>query len=293
MTQPWHRLFLPAATAGALASAEDASDTHVAEAVRVAEALRAALAERGYQPYDPFPGGSGTPLGLNTTLRLFVAPSQDGQVVVLGEIPEDLLAGLSLHWDSAFLVGWLTENDGGFAVYRDGMRQDSAAALTPYLRGGQSIPTLHRALAGELAAPPLDTPSGGGLPPELHALAQGKGVDPDHASSLFERLSGGLFGKLGKQDDSSEDQQQARMVFAGGEQDLWETLHGQRVRAIAETLNLPGNWRLPSQETVRDAYHVHRLRERNPRMPLIPGDTEVLRSLPNALSYQPVYMGRA
>jgi hypothetical protein len=35
------------------------------------------------------------------------------------------------------------------------------------------------------------------------------------------------------------------------------------------------NWRLPALETVRDAYQLHRLRERNPRMPLMPGDTAV------------------
>ncbi len=66
----------------------------------------------------------------------------------------------------------------------------------------------------------------------------------------------------------------------------------QRVRAIAGVLRLPDNWRLPTWETVRDAYQVHRLRARNPRMALMPGDKESMEAVPDALDYLPVYMGK-
>lgn len=303
MTQPWHRLFLPAtspklsAGSSSIADASSIANTESTispETMRVAVALRATLAALGYQPYDPFPGGTGTPLGLNVTVRLFVAPPQDGQIAVMGKIPEEVLSSLSQQWGGIALLGWLTEEDGGFAVYHNGQRSDSATALAPFLRPEQNLTTLHRALAGEIEVLPLDETPGGSLPPELQTLAEDRGVDTEHASSLFERLSGGLFSKLDKRGEGSADQEQARVIFSGGEHDLWNTLQGQRVRAIADTLTLPGNWRLPALETVRDAYQVHRLRQRNPRMPLIiPGDAELLRSLPDALSYEPVYMGHA
>ena len=56
--------------------------------------LRSALEGAGYAPYDPFPGGTGTPPGLAQWTRLFVAPAQDGWVRVLGEPDEAQRAAL-------------------------------------------------------------------------------------------------------------------------------------------------------------------------------------------------------
>jgi len=283
VTQPWYRLFFPATLPDPAAGA-----------AQIAETLRAVLGDHGFAPYDPFPGGTGTPPGLNVMVRVFVAPPQDGYICVIGEVPVDVLPTLSRRLGGAFLAAWLTEDDGGFAVYRDGLRQDGAVALAPYLHAGQTLTTLQQALAGEIALPPEanERPTAGALPPEIRALAEDQGVKAQTASSLFERLSGSLFGKLEKQTGSSADQEQARAIFTGGEHDLWNTLHGQRVRAIAGTLHLPANWQHPSHDVVRDAYHIHRLRKRSPRMPLMPGDEEMLRSVPDALDYLPVYMGR-
>jgi hypothetical protein len=133
------------------------------------------------------------------------------------------------------------------------------------------------------------------LPPDIRQLAEEKGVDSRRVGNLFERLARSLFGKLAGEDDSeaSEEQAQARELVMGGGRDIWNSLPGQRVRAIAGVLALPDTWRVPDWDAVREAYHVHRLRERAPRMPLMPGDKEAMDAVPDALSYLPVYMGKA
>jgi len=130
------------------------------------------------------------------------------------------------------------------------------------------------------------------LPPEVQQLADEHGVNPKHASKMAEQIGGKLFGRLAKQSgESKSDQEQARDVLMGGGRDVWNSLDGQKVRAMASVLKLPDNWRTPTWEEVRDAYQVARLRERSPRMMLMPGDKEAMKAVPDALDYIPVYMG--
>ncbi|MBN1201065.1 MAG: hypothetical protein JXJ20_04340 [Anaerolineae bacterium] len=279
MSQLWYSLYLP-----------------TNQTALVADTLRTLLAARDYQPYDPFPGGTGTPPGLKRMIRQFVAPPQGGWTRVLGQPLDAVLAALSEHTDSPVLYAWLTDDDGGFVLFRNGERHDDPAMLDAYLKPETSPDHLRRAFAGDLPVPVLKTDQppvavigGDALPPDVQQLARDKGVDAGQANKLIERLSGGLFGKLG---GSSQDQQQARDIVMGGGRDRWNSLDGQRVRAIASVLTLPENWRAPDWQTVRDAYHVHRLRERNPRAPLLPGDKDALKAVPDALSYLPVYMGQ-
>ena len=278
MSQTWNSLFIPGADANA-----------------VAEALRALLVRHGCAPYDPFPGGTGTPPELSALVRLFVAPAQDGWVRVLGELEEALLPDLAAALGSALLVGWLNEDGGGFAwIGADGSRRDDADAFARYLRAGASPDDLRHAFAGDVRVAPLESdPARAGLPPGLRDVAQQRGVSPQQAGKLFERLSGSLFGKLaGQTGESSAEQEGARSVVMGG-YDAWNSLHGQRVRAAAEALALPANWRLPAWEDVRDAYQAHRLRLRYPRMMALPGDRESLAAVPDIAAYEAVFMGRA
>jgi hypothetical protein len=267
------------------------------ESRTVADLWRGLMAAHGYQPYDPFPGGTGTPPGLRNLVRLFVAPAQEGWVRLLGQPVESLLPELSRKIGRPVLYGWLTDETGGFALFQDGARRDDPPAFEPYLRPDQSPDLLERAFAGKVsvpvlegAKPPVAVIGADALPPEIQQLAQEKGVDSRQANKLIERLSGSIFGKLDR--GSVPEQDQARAVIMGGGRDIWNSLNGQRVRAIADRLALPANWRLPAWESVRDAYHVHRLRQQSPRMPLIPGDQEMMNALPDALDYLPVYMGQ-
>lgn len=297
MTGSWHSLYLLT------------DDT-----APVAAALNAALTALGYRPYDPFPGGTGTPPGLVSMVRLFVAPVQEGWVRILGQPDEAILPDLSQQTGAPVIYGWLTGEGGGFALFRDGARQaDSAGsgdldAFEPYVRPGQTLDVLRAAFAGNLPVEPVAAGSGDGppvmvvgadsLPPELQQFAQDRGVDPKKADKILQRLSGNLFGKLargsgGAKGEAQSDQDAARAMLSGsGGRDLWNSLDGQRLRAAAGVLNLPGNWRVPEWDAVREAYQIHRLRQRSPRMPLMPGDKETMDAVPDALAYMPVYMGR-
>ncbi|RPI95211.1 MAG: hypothetical protein EHM39_11880 [Chloroflexi bacterium] len=285
INQNWYRLLIPITDAPT-------------DAPKVAAALRSSLEARDYIPFDPFPGGTGTPLGLTSMVRLFVAPPQDGWVVVLGEYPENLIDNVSRELDSPVLYGWLTETEGGFALFEGSTRRDDPAAFDRYLRRGQSDDILRRAFAGELKVeavdsdkPPVAVLGADALPPELRQMAEDQGADPVKAGKMFERISGTLLNRLGGGAGKEEQEQARAMIMGGGGMDVWNSLKGQRVRAIAGVLNLPGNWRLPSLQAVRDAYQVHRLRQRSPRLALMPGDREVMQAVPDALEYVPVYMG--
>lgn len=286
--QVWNRLFIPMT---------DAALT----AVTVAEALRRLLEAAGYTTYDPFPGGTGTPVGMTDLIKAFVAPPQDDWITVLGNIPDGVLLDLHGELSAPVVAGWLNSEGGGFALFSSGERQTEPDAFAPYLRASVSLEALAQAFAGKLSVeviesdqPPVVALGTDSLPPEIAQLAEDQGADPQQASKLFEKMSGKLFNRLSKQSGATKaEQEQAKAMFmGGGGQDAWNSLHGQRVRAIISVLNLPDNWRTPAQDKLRDAYQVFRLRKRAPRMMLMPGDQEAMDAVPNALDYEPVYLGR-
>jgi len=276
MSQTWSSLFI---------------QTHDSPAV--AAVLRDILEERGYAPYDPFPGGEGTPPGWSNLVRQFVAPAQAGWVRVLGEPVEAILPEISRRLALPVIHGWLDEQDGGFVMIEGEARHTDPVVFERYLRPGESLERLRRAWQGELPVEPVAIAEG--LPSEIRQLAEEKGVDTRKARNIFERIYDSLFGRLMKDagPEEREEQVQARALVMDGGRDIWNSLSGQRMRAVAGVLALPDAWRTPDMETLREAYHVHRLRERAPRMALMPGDKQALAAVPDALSYVPVYMGKA
>jgi len=282
MSQSWHSLFLPEA-----------------EPETVISALRSVLIAHGYAEYDPFPGGTGTPPKLAATVRHFVSPVSDGWVRVLGEPDDDVLHAFHEALDHPVIVGWLTGEDGGFALLHGGERHDDPAVFADYLHPDHSPDTLARAFAGKIKVkaldpdlPPVAVLGAESLPPELQQFAQQQGVDATKANKLVERLGGKLLGRFSNDAPDAPDQAHAMLSGAGRAPDIWNSLDGQRVRAIASVLNLPDNWRLPTWQQVRDAYQVFRLRVRSPRMMLMPGDQEAMDAVLDALNYTPVYMGK-
>ncbi len=279
MTPSWHSLYIADVSPEA-----------------VSAALVSVLGRHGYASYDPFPGGTGTPPGLTDLVRLFVAPAQGGGVRVLGELDRALCTELSTALDRPVLVAWLDEQSGGFALATGDALDETPDALVPYLRAGSTLDDLRQAWAGEVRADSLpdESQAGAQLPPALRDLAEQQGVDLRKAGSLFEQLSGRLFGGLaGQAGESTAEQEAARAVLMGGGRNPWNSLAGARVRAIASLLTLPANWREPDWDTVRDAYHAYRMRERYPRMTPLPGDRAALAAVPDAAAYRPVFMGRA
>jgi hypothetical protein len=283
MSQPWYSFYL---------SPSDG----------IGEAIRALLTQQGFLPFDPFPGGTGTPNGLKETVRYFVAPAHDGWVRVFAAQPADhLLPDLSTALAQPVLYSWLTDQAGGMVLFAQGEDHDEAAAFEPYRRPNRTSEDMTKAFAGDLAVPAIESKEPpvamiglDSLPPELQERVKEK-VNPKQANKLMDKLSGNIFNRLGKEaGESKDDQELAREMLAHAtpQHDSWNSLNGQRLRAIASVLTLPDNWREPSFEALRAAYQVHRLRQRSPRMPLMPGDKEALQAVPDALDYQPIYMGR-
>ncbi len=259
-----------------------------ADAPAVAAALIDALHQHGYQRYDPFAGGSGTPPGLKTFIRQYVAPSLDGWVRVLGDPDPGTLTDLSTHW--TLLHAWLTDTGSGIDVYQNGAV--NADGLILYLRPGKTADDLNRAWQGAMPTP-ADRPASI-LPDDVQQLAQGRHVNPQQANRMIDRLTGQLFGKLDRQSggEASAMQAQARVLASGGNRPDWNSPAGQRLKALASVLTLPANWREPDFIAVRDAYQAARMLRRNPNARLMSDEQAALKALPDAIAYEAIYMGK-
>src|SRR5215831_17632135 len=94
MANTWHSLYLP------IESFPDAAAG--------ATALGEALGRQGYQRYDPFAGGTGTPVSLKEFVKCLVAPPLEGWLRILGDpanavavmqsVAADLSAGRAILW---------------------------------------------------------------------------------------------------------------------------------------------------------------------------------------------------
>ena len=265
MSESWASLYSPSADPPALA-----------------RSLHAALAAEGYVAFDPFgllPGPA-----YADAVRLFVGPVRAGWVRVLGVLDPALRAALARDCD--FVYAALGPDGAVFDAGRAGGHCDRAAFLADHLRPGCVPADLARALSGEALAPveaggpdsPFDH-----LPDDVRAL--GAGVDPRQAQKLFDRLSGQLMRKAGADADAAGD------LLKGGGPD-WNSADGRRIRAVLGCITLPGDWRAPDLETLRDAYRLHNRRARKPDARLYPGDAETMARVPDSLAYIPVYAGK-
>jgi hypothetical protein len=271
MSETWHSLYLRAD-----------------ETQAVADALIDALRHHRYQRYDPFAGGTGTPPGLKTFVKHFVAPPSDGWVRILGE-PEprsliDLSAGRTL------LYAWLDAADSGIELYRDGATD--ADALGDFLRPGKTLGDLARSRQGATPTP-MERPASV-LPDDMQQFAREHNVNADQANKLIERLTSRLFGKLDRASggEASTMQAQARALATGANRLDWNSPAAQRLKATVSVLTLPSNWRDPEFESVREAYQAARMRRKNPNSQLFPDEQAALNSLPDALNYEAVYVGK-
>jgi hypothetical protein len=248
-----------------------------------APALKESLTTLGYtlyNPFTPFPGKAYT-----HSVRLFLAPTVDGWTRVIGEPDMQQLPILSRQ--CLYLYVTLAGKDARIEVYSDGKQTEARTALIPYLRDGRTTIDLDRALhhaTVSIIGPERSVPIGA-LPDDVQALA-GK-VDQQQAQKMFERLSGKLMGKVSAGGSTADE---ARRMIA--EALDWNSVGGQRIRALMACLTVPGNWREPDFVTLRDAYQLHERKQRNPNARLYPGDAEAMENVPNALDYEPVYGGR-
>jgi len=252
-------------------------------------ALVAALQALGYQRYDPFPGGTGTPMGLKTFARYFVAPAQDGWARILGQPDPDLL--LTLSQKLPLIYGWLADSGSGVELHIDGARHDKR--LTDYLRPGAALPAAGGIKQGDPATTANDA-TAIVVPDDIQQLAQDHNVNADQANKLVNRLTSQLFGKLDRTSggEASAMQTEARALAAGGGTVNWNSAAGQYLIAAMGALTIPSNWREPDFDTLRDAYQVARRLRRTPSAQLMPDEQAAIKVIPNAIEYEAVYMGK-
>ena len=146
------------------------------------------------------------------------------------------------------LCATLNGKDAQIDVYVDGERVEPQPALVLYLREERSPDDLQRALHSasvslvareenpqpQMLVMPLDD-----LPEGVRNMA-GQ-VNPAQAQKMFERLSGTLTKKVSPGGSTADE---ARMMLAGNAPD-WNSVGGQRIRALMTCLTVPDNWREP------------------------------------------------
>ncbi|MDX1993879.1 MAG: hypothetical protein SF029_15945 [bacterium] len=268
----WHSLYLPSTESGS-----------------IAEYTRAVLVNLGYEPYDPFgllPGK-----GYSRSVRLFVAPPDEGWTRLLGSIDETALEPLleALSQNGVCFSVHLENEHAQFRAFANGIEADFLEALTPHLRADKTADDLRRALSSTTAAGSSIRASADAVeaPPELlpNSVRQ-------RAGSVNTRQVNKLFGRLMKQINrqTKGDEQAARALLAGDAPD-WNSADGTRVRAVMACLPLT-RWNQPDFVPLRDAYQLHVRRQRNPNAMLYPGDAEAMAAVPDALRYTPIYVGK-
>ena len=254
--------------------------------------LHETLTGQGFELYDPFgliPGKA-----YPQTTRWFVGPVTESWIRIIG-LPEAEVC-LALSQFAPCLALELDGTEALIDVFERGQQVDPQDALIPYLREGCTPDQLtHLLTATSLPSIPIE-PSGQGafanLPGDVQSLAGD--VDMGKAQQMFDRLSGGLMKKMGQRTGTDSDSMaEAAKDLIGGNAPDWNSSGGARLRALMACLTVPGDWREPDFTTLRDAYQLHKRRQRNPNARLYPGDAEAMTQVPDALAYTPVYGGKS
>jgi hypothetical protein len=189
----------------------------------------------------------------------------------------------------------LVGGESGIDPYSNGTLD--SGGLAAHLKPGKTPADLERALQGTAPTPTgPGRPESGSLSGELEQLARQRGVNPEQADRMIERITGRLFGKLDRQSggEASAFQNQARGILGGaqGAEPDWNGPAGRRLLALAQVLSLPPNWREPDFDAVREAYQVARRLQKNPGAKLLLDEQDALRAVPDAIQYTPVYVGK-
>ncbi|MBI5928506.1 MAG: hypothetical protein HY862_04315 [Chloroflexi bacterium] len=251
--------------------------------------LKTNLQALGYVFYDPFAGGTGTPVGLQQRTRSFISPAHGGWVRMLfapnegwtDEVTRDILAGRpvirAIYFSGEqFEIGTVT---------------DGIIGLVSFLRTGLTEADLQRAL---VASSQVHTasPDGGNLPSELQKFADEQGVDAQQVDKMMQKMAGSVFKKIGSEQDA---QTQAKSAMAGATKQPevdWNSPAGKALLGVMACLSVPEKWWQPDWKTLTGAYQAARQLQRDPKSPMLPGDKQAMAALPNALDFTPLYMGK-
>ena len=241
---------------------------------RVTAALQATYTAAGYTPYNPFPGGTGTPKGIETRIRLFAAPGEDNWTRIIGEPDADLLADLSKEMESPLVYAWIKENESAVDVIGGG-------DLSQFLREGKSSADIDAALAAQFTAGDAAPVTG-----EVARLADEFGVDAGQADKMFQKAAKTVFKKMDQESMQDAAKKSLDNPFS------WKLPASQRVIAVMACLTIPQNWREPAYTDLAAAYQIACLLDINEDAPLLPGDEVILDRVEYPLDYTPAYFAR-
>ncbi|PJF42663.1 MAG: hypothetical protein CUN55_09765 [Phototrophicales bacterium] len=254
----------------------------------LAEQIRANLKVQGYKPYDPFPGGLGSPIGKVLRLRMFLAPlhSRWARICIApqDELPHALLETLELSGiflqvldDEAFKIQYIDAQNGVISSWQ---------ALEGFLAEGKTVADLEA--AAQKPALIQKQSSSLNLPPDIEQMANAKGVNMTQVDKMMGKMTRRLLGK----EQESETLQQAKGSLSQTAAFDWNAPSGQRLMAVMACLAVPQDyWREPSWDALTTAYQVARQRQRG-QGDLLPIDATALEAVPNALEYTLLYFSK-
>jgi hypothetical protein len=247
---------------------------------KVIAALQATHSAAEYKPYNPFPGGSGTPTGIAQRLRLFVAPPEDNWTRVIGLPDVELLNPLAAEMKSPVVYIWI-------GAEASAVEMVGGDALTEFLREGKSAENLDAAMNGPIVLA-KNAPVAG----EIAKLADEYGVDAGQADKMFQKAAKTVFSKLDKRTEGEAGSMQDAAKKSLDNPFSWGMPSAQRVAAIMACLNVPQNWREPAFSDLAAAYQIACLLDINEDAPLLPGDEDILDRVEFPLDYTPAYFAR-
>ncbi len=254
--------------------------------------LKNSLQALGYTFYDPFAGGTGTPVGLQQRVRCFIGSLDAGWSRLIfapnevwpDEVARDILAGMPV------IKAIYTSAD----QFEVGTVADGMAGLMAFLRSGLSEADLQQSavMTAVLSTAQTTATTLTDLPPELQKYAQEQGVDAGQVDKLMQKMSKGVFKKMGNEQDA---QKQAKSAIVGVPKQPeveWNSPAGQALQRVMACLTVPEKWMHPDWKTLTGAYQAARQLQRDPKALMLPGDKQAMAALPNSLEFIPLYMGK-
>jgi hypothetical protein len=239
------------------------------------EALDQVHKAAGYQAYDPFTGGSGTPPGVKHLARFFISPKLEGGYLrLIGQPDLDLLPTLAGSLGFTILQAWVTQEDSGLQLMGG---QDWGV----FLEEGRTLTELIAVREIASIAPATD-------PHSLAEMARQQGLQTGDAQKLADKLTRGLAKTLSPE----ESQQQAKAAQIAQEQFSWAWPQAQKLSAQMDCLKLPTTWRDPSYPDLAAAYQLARRLDVEPDMALSASDNLILDKVAYPLDYTLAYYAR-
>ena len=237
------------------------------------------LTNQGYIRYDPFNtlGGAAYP----QALRLFLAPAVEEVTRILVECNQVApVMALAVHLSSfaPCLSVRLDGTNAQIALYHEGQEMQDWSLIA-----SRNITRAQIEAARQINRNSAQT----GVIPTEELPATFRNM----ADTVSQYQVGRLFQKMAYQVMTRTQQTAAEKFLQGLPR--WDSSGGQMLVSCMTLLRVPKNWREPDFPTLRTAYWLYLRRRTQPNAPLLPGDDTALRRVPDALTYTPVYGGKA